>query len=73
MGKLVQAHMPSMRKEFQTYFPDLNALGSNFICSVWRWFSVEMRSLSNGMHEDFCNFLNDSTARDTFEVLVYDE
>ena len=31
MGQLVQAHMPSMRKEFQTYFTDLNALDSNFM------------------------------------------
>ena len=36
MGQLVQAHMPSMRKEFQTYFMDLNALDSNFIRSVWK-------------------------------------
>ena len=36
MGQLVQAHIPSMQKEFQTFFPDLNALDSNFIRSVWR-------------------------------------
>ena len=36
MGQLVQMRIPSMQKEFQTYFPDLNVLGSNFIRSVWR-------------------------------------
>ena len=42
-GQLVQAHMPSMGKEFQTHFPDLNALDSNFIRSV---------ILSNVLHDN---------------------
>ena len=57
----MQTYMPSMRKEFQTYFPDLNALDSNFICSVWRCDLSQTACMRK--------FLNDSTAYDAFEAL----
>ena len=47
MRQLVQAYMSNLQKEFQTYFPDMNALDLNFIHSVWRC------DLSDSVHEFF--------------------
>ena len=64
LGQPVQAYMSSMQ-EFQTYFSNLSALDSNLIRSMW--ISLRRRSLSDD--DGFWRFVNDSTARDSFEVL----
>jgi len=65
ISELVQNHLVSLHNQLGMYFPDLDDLDYRLIRNP---FEVDPRSLSEGSQDEFVELLNDSTAKDMFEV-----
>ena len=67
VAQLVQAHLASLRKELQSYFPELSEIESKLIRNQ---FVVNVQSLPDSIQEEFLDLVNDSFANDAFEMLT---
>jgi len=65
ISELVQNHLVSLHNQLGMYFPDLDDLDYRLIRNP---FGVDPRSLSEGLQDEIVELLNDSTAKDMFEV-----
>jgi len=65
ISELVQNHLVSLHNQLGMYFPDLDGLDYRLIRNP---FGVDPRSLSEDLQDEFVELLNDSTAKDMFEV-----
>ena len=63
----VQAHLASLQKELQSYFPELSEIESKLIRNP---FVVNVQSLPDSIQEEFLDLVNDSFAKDAFETLT---
>ena len=63
----MQAHLASLQKELQSYFPELSKIESILIRNP---FVVNVQSLPNGIQEEFLDLVNDPFAKDAFEMLT---
>ena len=63
----MQAHLASLRKELQSYFPELSEIESKLIRNP---FVVNVESLPDSIQEEFLDLANDSLAKDAFETLA---
>ena len=63
----VQAHLASLRKKLQSYFPELSEIESKLIRNP---FVVNVQSLPDSIQKEFLNSINDSFAKDAFETLT---
>ena len=61
---LVEVHLCSLRNEMKLYFSDVNDLDTKFIRNP---FNTHVLSLPDSLQEEFLDFVNDSTARETFD------
>ena len=67
VAQLEQAHLASLQKELQSYFPELNEIESKPIRNP---FDVNVQSLPDSIQEEFLNLVNDSFAKDAFKTLT---
>ena len=67
VAQLVQAHLASLRKELQFYFPELSEIESILIRNP---FVVNVQSLPDSIQEEFLDLVNNSFAKDAFEKLT---
>ena len=67
VAQLVQAHLASLRKELQSYFPELSEIESKLIQNP---FVVNVQSLPDSIQEEFLDLVNDSFAKGAFETLI---
>ena len=65
--QLVQAHLASLRKELQSYLPELSEIESKLIRNP---FIVNMQSLPDSIQKEFLDLVNDSFSNDAFETLT---
>ena len=65
--QLVQAHLASLRSELQSYFPELSEIESKLIRNP---FVVNMQSLPDSIQKEFLDLVNNSFAKDAFEMLT---
>ena len=65
--QLVQAHLASLRSELQSYFPELREIESKLIRNP---FVVNMQSLPDSIQKEFLDLVNNSFAKDAFEMLT---
>ena len=63
---LVQTHLASPRKEFQSYFSELNKLEAKLMRNP---FIVNVLLLPDNMQAECIELVNDSGAKDAFETL----
>ena len=68
VAQLVQAHPTSLRKELQSYFPELSEIESKLIRKP---FVVNVQSLPDSIQEEFLYLvIFDSFAKHAFETLT---
>ena len=65
--QLDQAHLISLRIELQSYFLKLNEVESKLIRNP---FIVNVQSLPDSIQEELLELVNDSVAKDAFEMLT---
>ena len=62
----MQAHLASLQKELQSYFPELSEIESELIRNP---FVVNVQSLPDSIQEEFLDLVNDSFAKDALKRL----
>ena len=67
MAQLVQAHLASLQKELQSYFPELNEIESKLIQNP---FVVNVQFLPDSIQEEFLDLVNNSFAKKAFATLT---
>ena len=67
VAQLEQAHLASLRSELQSYFPELSEIESKLIRNP---FVVNMQSLPDTIQKEFLDLVNNSFAKDAFEMLT---
>ena len=65
--QLVQVHRASLRKDLQSYYPELSEIESKLIRNP---FVVNTQSLPDSIQKEFLDLVNDSFAKDAFETLA---
>ncbi|XP_076049554.1 zinc finger BED domain-containing protein 5-like [Oratosquilla oratoria] len=63
---LIHKHLVSLSQELENYFPDITDLDCQLIRNPLK---VDPTSLPDELQEEFIDFVNDSTAKDSFDSL----
>ena len=66
VSSLIQKHLISLSQELDKYFPDITDLDCQLI---WNPLKMDPRSFPEELHAEFIDFVNDSTAKDSFDSL----
>ncbi|KAK4308214.1 hypothetical protein Pmani_020061 [Petrolisthes manimaculis] len=66
VSDLINKHLVSLSQELENYFPDITDLDCKLIRNPLK---VDPTSLPDELQEEFIDFVNDSTAKDSFDSL----
>ena len=66
VSDLIHKHLVSLSQELENYFPDITDLDCKLIRNPLK---VDPTSLPDELQEEFIDFVNDSTAKDSFDSL----